>query len=385
VLVASGQLLAMSLWFSASAVAGSLQDAWDLSTNQLPLLTLAVQVGFVAGAVVSAVFNVADRVRARHLAAASALVGAVVNASLLFLGPDQVAIALGVRFLTGVALAGVYPSGLKVISGWFREGRGMALGVLVGSLTVGSALPHLVRGLGLDWQLVLGSASVAALVSGVLMLTAGDGPYDTRLSSFSWSHLRSIASNRAFRLATVGYLGHMWELYAAWTWLVFYVAAAGLPGSASAITFGVIAVGGLGSWYAGRLADRHGRTLVAGGSMVISGVAAAATAVVFDAPSWILVGVLAIWGLTVISDSAQFSAIVTEVVEDEVRGTALTIQTALGFMLTVVTIFAVPLIAEATSWRWAFLVLVPGPIVGTWAMVRLKASPWAAKIAGGRG
>ena len=383
--IASAQLLAMSLWFSASSVAQALREAWDLTSAQVPMLTLTVQIGFVVGALVSAGFNIADRVRARHLAALSALAGAVVNGTLLLLGPNQVVLVFAVRFFTGVALAGVYPSGLKVMSGWFREGRGMALGVLIGSLTIGGALPHLVSGLGLDWRLVLGSTSVAALISGGLMLSAGDGPYDTKVSSFSWSHIASIATNRGFRLATIGYLGHMWELYAAWTWMAFYIAASGLSGSASAITFGVIAVGGIGSWLAGRLGDRHGRTLIAGGSMAVSGLAAAATALVFGAPPWLLVAVLAVWGFTVISDSAQFSAIVTEVVGDEVRGTALTIQTALGFMLTVVTIFIVPLIAEATSWRWAFLILVPGPVVGVYAMVLLKRSEWAHHIAGGRG
>lgn len=385
VIIASAQLLALSLWFSASAVADSLQDAWALSDAQVPLLTLTVQIGFVVGALASALLNLADRVPARHLFAISAMAGALVNGTLVLLGPGDLPIVVVVRFLTGVALAGVYPSGMKAIAGWFREGRGTALGILIGALTVGSALPHLVRGLGLDWQLVLLSASGLAVASAGMMLVAGDGPFETAVSAFSWSHVRNIVGNRGFRLATFGYLGHMWELYAAWTWVAFYVAAAGLSDSASVITFLVIAIGGVGSWLAGRLADRRGRTLAAGGSMVISGSAAAATVLVFGAPAWILIGVLLVWGLTVVSDSAQFSAIVTEVVEDEVRGTALTLQTAVGFLLTLVTIWIVPLIADATSWRWAFLVLVPGPIVGTIAMVRLKQSSWSAQIAGGRG
>jgi MFS family permease len=218
-----------------------------------------------------------------------------------------------------------------------------------------------------------------------MMLSAGDGPFDTATSAFSWHHIRSIASNRGFRLATVGYLGHMWELYAMWTWVAFYIAATDFRGSTSMVAFAVIAVGGVGAWLAGRLADRRGRTLVAGGSMAISGTAAALTAVVFNAPSWVTIALLLIWGLTVVSDSAQFSAIVTEVVEDEVRGTALALQTALGFMLTLVTILVVPLIADRSSWQWAFLILVPGPIIGTIAMVRLKRSDWALRIAGGRG
>lgn len=385
VIIATAQLLALSLWFSASAVADSLQGAWRMTDAQVPFLTLTVQIGFVVGALASALLNLADRVPARYLFAISAVAGALVNSTLVLVGPDNLPIVMAARFVTGVALAGVYPSGMKAIAGWFREGRGTALGILIGALTVGSALPHLVRGFGLDWQIVLLSASGLALASAGMMLTIADGPFETAVSGFSWSHLGNIVRNHGFRLATLGYLGHMWELYAAWTWVVFYIAAAGLSDSASIITFAVIAIGGVGSWLAGRLADRRGRTLVAGGSMIISGSAAAGTVLVFGAPAWILVGVLLIWGVTVVSDSAQFSAMVTEVVEDEVRGTALTLQTAVGFMLTLVTISIVPLIADATSWRWAFLVLVPGPIVGTIAMARLKGSEWSTEIAGGLG
>jgi MFS family permease len=384
-LIATAQLFALSLWFSASAVAGSLKIAWDLTDAQLPLLTLAVQVGFVVGALLSAFLNIADRFRARHLFAVSAVAGGLVTAALVVLGPEDFAIVIGIRFLTGVALAGVYPSGMKAIAGWFKEGRGTALGILLGALAVGSALPHLVRGFGLDWQLVLLTASGLAIIAAAMMFSAGDGPFDTATSAFSWHHMRNILTNGGFRLATVGYLGHMWELYAAWTWVAFYVAATDFSGSASAVAFAAIAIGGIGSWLAGRLADRRGRTLVAGGSMVISGTAAALTAVVFNAPSWIMIGLLLIWGFTIVSDSAQFSAIVTEVVPDDVRGTALTLQTALGFMLTLVTISVVPLIADRSSWQWAFLILVPGPVVGTLAMVRLKHSEWASQIAGGKG
>jgi len=384
-LIATAQLFALSIWFSASAVADSLKTAWELTDAQLPLLTLSVQIGFVVGALLSAFLNLADRYKARHLFAVSAVAGGVFTAFLVLLGPGDLLVVVVFRVLTGVALAGVYPSGMKAMAGWFKEGRGAALGILLGALTVGSALPHLVRGLGLDWQVVLLTAAGLAFLSAGMMLVAGDGPFDTATSSFSWHHIRSILSNRGFRLATIGYLGHMWEMYAAWTWVAFYVAATDFSGSASVVAFAMIAVGGIGSWLAGRLADRRGRTLVAGGSMVISGTAAALTVVVFNAPPWIMIGLLLIWGFTVVSDSAQFSAIITEVVPDDVRGTALTLQTALGFMLTLVTISIVPLIADRSSWQWAFLILVPGPVVGTLAMVRLKHSKWAAQIAGGRG
>ncbi|MGI9584453.1 MAG: MFS transporter [Acidimicrobiia bacterium] len=385
VLISVAQLLVLSLWFSASAVSESLEAAWGLGPSQVPWLTMAVQIGFVVGALLSAVANLADRIPARRLFAISATIGAVANGVLVVAGSPSFVVVLLARFVTGVALAGVYPSGMKTIAGWFRERRGMALGVLVGALTVGSALPHLVRGVGLDWQVVLTSSSVLALVGVAIMLAVGDGPYETSVSGFSWRHLRTIVSNRGFRLATIGYLGHMWELYAAWTWVATWVAASAFVGSPSMAAFVMIAIGGLGSWVAGWVADRNGRTLVAGGSLLVSGTMAAATAVVFGGPSWIIVVVLVVWGATIVSDSAQFSAMVTEVVDDEVRGTALTLQTALGFSLTLISIWLVSAIADATSWQWAFLVLVPGPVVGIVAMIRLRRAPSAARLAGGKG
>jgi len=384
-LIATAQLLALALWFSASAVAVSLGDAWGIAEGDLYLLTIPVQIGFVIGAVASAIANLADRVPSRKLFFVSALAGAAVNAGLIALGRGDLVLVVGLRFLTGVALAGVYPSGMKAIAGWFVERRGTALGVLIGALTLGSALPHLVRGVGLDWQLVLGAASLLAVAGAGLMSLAGDGPFETPTSAFSWSHLRTVVDNRGFRLATVGYIGHMWELYAMWTWIAAYIAATEYGGSASLVTFAVIAAGAPGSWLAGRLADSNGRTLAAGGAMVLSGTVAALTAVVFNAPVRVMLVVLVVWGFTIVADSAQFSAMVTEVVPGEVRGTALTLQTAVGFTLTLITIWLVPQIAEATSWQWAFLVLVPGPVVGTVAMARLRSSEWASSLAGGLG
>lgn len=384
-LIATAQLLTLSLWFSASAVAPSLRVAWDLTDGQIPWLTLAVQLGFVLGASVAAVLNIPDRVPVRRLFAVSAAVGALANATLVLVGVGDFAWVVGIRLVTGVALAGVYPSGMKAIAGWFKTNRGTALGVLIGALTIGSALPHLVRGAGLDWQPVILASSALAAIGATMALAAGDGPYETELSRFSWSHVRSLLANRGYRLATMGYLGHMWELYAAWTWVAVWIAASAYTGDPSLLAFAMIAIGGFGSWIAGRVADRIGRTVAAGGSMVVSGAAAALTVVAFNASPLVIIGVLLVWGLTIVSDSAQFSAIVTEVVDDSVRGTALSLQTALGFLLTLVTIWLVPQVADATSWRWAFLVLVPGPIVGTIAMARLRSSRWSGRIAGGRG
>ncbi|MEE8489702.1 MAG: MFS transporter, partial [Acidimicrobiia bacterium] len=374
--IAVGQLFALSLWFSASAVAPQLRDLWSLDTGQEAGLTLAVQLGFVVGALLSAVFNLADVIPSRRLFLFSAVGGALANLGLLFMSESTVMVTLGLRFLTGIFLAGVYPAGLKVMAGWFKAGRGMALGVLVGALTLGSASPHLVRGLGLEWQGVVIAASAFTFVAAGMMARVRDGPHEVPTQSFQWRQLGLVVRNRGVRLSTYGYLGHQWELYAMWTWTAAFLAASasafgGSYGSIPLITFAVIGVGGLGSWWAGSLADRLGRTRVAGGAMVVSGTCAALTPLVFGTAPWVVLPFMLVWGLTVVADSAQFSTMVVETAEDAVRGTALTLQTAVGFLLTLVTIRWVPAIAESVGWQWAFPILAIGPALGVVAMVRL--------------
>ncbi len=389
--IAGSQLLVLTLWFSASAVAPQLETDWGLTSGEAAGLTLAVQIGFVVGALASGLLNLADIVPARRLFVVAGIAGAGVNLGLLALGPGDTLVAFLLRFATGVALAGVYPSGLKVMAGWFQRGRGMALGVLVGALTVGSAGPHLIRGLGFGWEGVLGGASALALVGvGVLGLLVSDGPYETSPVRFSWGQLGAVVRNRGVRLSTYGYLGHMWELYAMWTWTAAFLAesaaVAGVgDGWVSSATFAVIAVGGLGAWLAGVLADRRGRTVVAGGAMAVSGTCALLTPLVFGLTPWLVVPVFLVWGITVVADSAQFSAMVTETAEDTYRGTALTLQTAVGFLLTLVTIRGVPLLADVWGWQWAFPVLALGPALGIVAMMMLKRSEYVGELAGGIG
>jgi len=389
--IAGSQLFALSLWFSASAVAPQLETTWDLTSGEITWLTLTVQLGFVAGALGIALSGIADAVPARRLFTVSALAAAGVNAALLAITPDTVPVAFLLRFATGALLAGVYPSGIKVMAGWFQTGRGTALGALVGALTIGSAMPHLIRGVGVDWQGVILVASILTVIAAAAMtFRVDDGPFEVPVSPFSWAHVTGVLHNRGFRLSTIGYLGHMWELYAMWTWTAVWLAASATEGGygtgwVSTATFFVIAAGGVGSYGAGILADRTGRTLIAGGSMAISGSCAAATVLLFGLSPLIVVPVFLIWGLTVVSDSAQFSTMVTETASPEHRGTALALQTGLGFLLTLVTIAGVPYLAEQWGWQWAFPWLALGPAVGVGAMVILKRSSSAALIAGGRG
>ncbi len=390
-IIAGGQLLALTLWFSASAVAPQLEEAWAISSGQSAWLTLTVQIGFVVGALVSAIFALPDAIAARKLFLFSALAGAVLNILLIPLGPRSFAAAFVLRFLTGVTLAGVYPSGLKAMAGWFRHGRGMALGTLVGALTIGSAGPHLIRGLGFEWQGVLAGASVlAAIAALILWFGVKDGPYDTAPVSFSWRHVGAAARDRGVQLSTYGYLGHMWELYAMWAWTATFLAASATAGGygdgwVPVATFFIIGSGGVGSLAAGVLADKVGRTKVAGGAMAISGTCALLTPFVFGAAPVVVIGLFVVWGVTVVADSAQFSTMVTETADDEYRGTALALQTAVGFLLTLVTIKGVPVLADNWGWQWAFPVLAIGPALGVMAMIRLNRSPEAAQLAGGLG
>jgi MFS family permease len=392
-LVAVAELLAMSLWFSATAAGPELAAEWGLSEAGRAWLTVAVQLGFVVGALASSVFTLSDVVRPRYLFAASAVAGGVCTAAIAGVvdsGPPAIAL----RFLTGVALAGVYPPGMKILAGWFRRGRGFAIGVLVGALTVGSALPHLLRavgGVGQPRVVLYGAAGLAA-VAGALVLLVEPGPHQAPAAPFDPGTIPRMLRDAPTMLANTGYFGHMWELYAVWTWIPAYLAASAAasgggqsPELASLLAFGTIAVGGGGAVVAGYGADRVGRTTATGLSMVVSALACLGSGFVFGRSLVVLVPFLLVWGVAIVADSAQFSAAVSEVAEDSYVGTALTLQTAIGFLLTTVSIQLTPVVADAVGWQWAFAPLAVGPAVGTAAMLRLRSSGAAALLAGGRG
>jgi MFS family permease len=368
-LLAVALVLAMSTWFSTAAVLGQLTAAWDLGSTAKSWLIIALQIGFVVGAAGSSLANLADRIAPRRLMLIGTTGAAIANAAIIPLnayGPALVA-----RFMTGVFLAAVYPPALKALSSWYRAGRGYALGVMIGALTLGSALPHLINGIGeLDWQVVIGATSALTLVGGLLAERLGsEGPYATAAAPFDPAKLRSVVNNREFRLASLGYFGHMWELYAMWAWIAaFYGDVFINQRSASIAAFGTIGIGAFGCVYVGSLSDRQKRSTAAGLAMRWSALASMVTGFLVSAPPAFVLMVGLVWGFWVVADSAQFSTIVTEVVEPESVGTALTLQLALGFVLTVLTIFLVPVVRDASNWGFAFMLLAPGPIVGAFAM-----------------
>jgi len=384
----------MAPWFSASAVAPTLAEVWQLSPASTAWLTISVQLGFVAGAVVSAILTLADRLSARRLVAGSATIAAV--ATLGVAAAPGIGLGIGCRLLTGAALAGVYPPGMKIVAGWFKESRGWAIGILVAALTLGSASPHLVRWAvsPAAWRVVLGIAAISALAGGILvLLVPNDGPYAAPSPPFSLSAAPRILKDKAMALANLGYLGHMWELYAMWTWIVAFIAASeharrgqqsDVTGLAALATFAVVGSGAIGCWLGGKYADRLGRTLITSLAMLVSGLCALTVGFVYGAPLIALLPLLLVWGVSIVADSAQFSAAISELAPREYVGTALTLQTSLGFLLTTATIYLLPAVAESVGWRWSMSVLALGPAIGVWAMLTLRRRPEALRLAGGR-
>ncbi len=384
-------MLSMSTWFSASAVLAQLRVQWTLGSGEAALLTIAVQLGFVTGALVSAITNLPDRVDPRRVFFGSCLGAAAANA--LVAASDGPATALPLRFLTGFFVAGIYPPSLKIMASHFQRGRGVALGLMIGGLTLGSATPHLVNGLGgLDWRLVIAVTSALTVVGGaIVLLFVPDGPYPFPRGSFEPRYMFRAFRDPAVRLANLGYFGHMWELYAMWSWFgVFFAESLRVAGVIDARlaaigTFAVVGAGAIGCYAGGVLGDRWGRTRTTALAMAVSGSCAALAGVAFGRAPALVLALGVVWGIAVVADSAQFSTMVTELADQAYVGTALTLQLAIGFLLTVATIWIIPLARDAFGWQWAFLLLAPGPALGVLAMLRLRGRPEASRIAGGRG
>jgi MFS family permease len=384
-------VLSMSPWLSASAVIPQLRVQWDVTDTAAAWLTIAVQIGFVCGALVSAALNLSDIVSPKHVILGGSIGAASANALLAV--ADGATMGIPLRFATGFFLAGVYPPAFKLISTWFRKGRGTAVGILGGGIVAGNAMPHLLNGLGgLDWRVVIYATSALTLTGGLIAeFAVKEGPFPFPRAIFDPRQAGRVFANRGVRLASFGYFGHMWELFAMYAWfLVFFseqlVADGGRVGSAAAYaTFAVIGIGSLGCWVGGILGDRWGRTRTTAAMMAASGACSVLIGLLFGSPTWLVLLVGLLWGFAVVGDSPQFSTMVTELADQAYVGTALTLQLAVGFTVTVATIWLIPFLEDALGWRWAFAFLALGPIFGVVAMLRLKSLPEAARIAGGIG
>jgi MFS family permease len=369
--------LGMTMWFSATAATAPIVAEFHLTATVAAWLTMAVQGGFVIGTLVSALLNLPDIINPRKLFRIGCSVGALANAALVVVSGPVILIVL--RAVTGAALAWVYPPAMKIAAGWFEKRRGAALGILIGALTIGSAFPHLlaVMSAAVPWRVLILMASALAIGGGGLVVAVvRDGPYVASSAPFDPGAVARVFANRNTRLATLGYLGHMWELYAVWTWIAAFASArvgvtvGATPSSAigSAVAFATIASGAAGSAIAGAFADRLGKARIAGWAMLVSGTCCAVAGFMFHAATPVLFLFAIVWGIAVIADSAQLSALVAQYSPRDHVGTALTVQTCAGFLLTMVSIRLLPIAAQAIGWQWVFLCLVPGPFLGALAV-----------------
>jgi MFS family permease len=363
------------LWFAGNAVLADLQRLWGLPLQALGYTTSAVQLGFIAGTLAFAFFAVADRHSPRLVFLLCALAGAAANAALLAAGPSLAGL-LALRFATGFFLAGIYPVGMKIASGWFQRDLGNALGFLVGALVAGTAFPHLLRGLGtaLPWQGVLLPASAVAALGGLAMFAlVPDGPHLAKGARFDPRALAAIFRVGAFRASAFGYFGHMWELYAFWAFVPWMVAAHAAARGSGALevplwSFAVIAAGSLGCALGGLVSLRLGSAHVAFAQLAASGACCLLSPLAFHAPTPLFLGFLLFWGVVVVGDSPQFSALNAHSAPRERVGSALTIANCIGFGITIFSIELLNAASDRIAPQWLFLLLAPGPALGLAAL-----------------
>ena len=373
--LAIAMVLGMTPWFSATVAAPGMRAEWKATPSVSAWLTIAVQLGFVLGTFASAVLLLSDRFSARRLASASSFLVTITTAALAWRHTGPTA-AIALCGLTGAALAGVYPPGIKIAAGWWRAGRGTAIGILVGALTIGSAMPNLLRAVAptKEWRTIILAAAACAFVSAVLFGRAvRDGPFQAASAPFNPRAISMVVRNRWVALATAGYLGHMWELYAMWSsigafWAYVIAPRAIGPALAPVFAFVTIASGAIGCVVAGLAADRVGRPIVTIVAMATSATCALVIGFLATAPLVVVTVVAVVWGISIVADSAQFSAAITELAPGQYVGTAITLQTCLGFLLTIVTIRLVPVWVHLWGWELAYVPLAIGPAAGILAM-----------------
>jgi MFS family permease len=383
---------AMSTWFSGTVILPELTLRSGLGESEKVWLTNAVQLGFVIGAIVLAFFNLSDSMPLILLIAFSCTLAAIAN--LLLIWTDTPLSIIAVRLLTGVALSGVYPSVVKLIATWFQKSRGVAMGVIIGALTLGSAAPHFFRAMtpDTDWLIVIWVSSLMTFLAGmILVFFVSEGPFYFARTRFKPSQIIQVLNNKPLALVNIGYLGHMWELYAMWAWILTFAHFLlndfdWVPfGAPEYFSFFIVSIGAIGCVIAGYLSDIYGRCYITAALMLVSGSCAFAIGFLVNTSPFLFGLIALLWGLTIIADSGQFSAAVTELSEPNLVGTALTVQMAIGFGITMITIWLVPVFAQLFgSFQWMFLLLAPGPFIGAIAMLLLRRHPQSEKLALGK-
>ncbi len=372
------QFAGTSLWFAGNAVIGDLQLEWGLSPASLSYITSSVQLGFIAGTLFFAFFLISDRFSPRLVFFICSMLGAAANLG-VFLVSDGLTPLLIFRFITGFFLAGIYPVGMKIAAGWYKHGLGAAMGYLVGALVLGTAFPHLLKSLehNYEWESVVISVSVISIIGGLLMLIfVPNGPYLSKGTKFNPRAIQTIFKSKSLRQAAFGYFGHMWELYTMWTFvpllLAYYakdrIDAMNIP----LWSFWIIAAGGVGCALGGIISKRTGSKPVAFYQLLASGICCLLSPLIFTAPLGIFLVFLLFWGVVIAGDSPQFSALVAISAPKEYVGSALTIVTSIGFLITVFSIQFINSLVGTIDVKYLMLFLLPGPVFGLISLLNGK-------------